>query len=58
MTLIKDNLLPPLRWKMGRVVKIHPSPDGIPRALTLQNPNRIIVHAANKVSLLSNQIES
>ena len=58
MTLIKDNLLPPLRWKMDRVVKIHPSPDGIPRVLTLQNPNGIIVRAANKVFLLPNQIES
>lgn len=36
LVLIKDENLPPLQWKMGRIKVIHPSKDGLARAATVQ----------------------
>ncbi|XP_033228872.1 uncharacterized protein LOC117180482 [Belonocnema kinseyi] len=36
MVVIKEDNLPPLHWKLGRIVAIHPGPDGIIRVATVK----------------------
>ncbi|XP_011707941.1 PREDICTED: uncharacterized protein LOC105462788 [Wasmannia auropunctata] len=36
MVLIKDNTLPPFKWKLARVVTVHPGRDDIVRAVTVK----------------------
>lgn len=36
LVLIKNDLLPPLQWRIGRIEKIHPGSDGISRVATLK----------------------
>lgn len=36
LVLIKDNNLPPMKWKLGRIIELHPGSDGLSRVFTLQ----------------------
>ncbi|XP_065085126.1 uncharacterized protein LOC135707260 [Ochlerotatus camptorhynchus] len=36
LVVIKDDNLPPMRWKMGRIVAIHPGEDNVVRVVTLK----------------------
>lgn len=36
LVLIKEDCMPPLRWKLGRITALHPGKDGIPRVATLK----------------------
>ncbi|XP_033227916.1 uncharacterized protein LOC117179862 [Belonocnema kinseyi] len=36
LVLIKDKILPPLRWKLGRIIQLHPGMDGIARIATVR----------------------
>jgi len=36
LVLIKDERMPPLKWKLGRVTQLHPGPDGITRVVSLK----------------------
>ncbi|XP_063993414.1 uncharacterized protein LOC135171055 [Diachasmimorpha longicaudata] len=36
LVLLRDDNLPPLKWRMGRVIKIYPSDDGITRKARLR----------------------
>ncbi|XP_076549204.1 uncharacterized protein LOC143306713 [Osmia lignaria lignaria] len=36
LVVIKEDNLPPLRWKLGRIVATHPGPDGITRVATIK----------------------
>jgi hypothetical protein len=36
LVLLKDNLLPPARWKLGRVSQTHPGSDGLVRVVTIR----------------------
>lgn len=36
LVLIVDNNLPPLRWKLGRIIKLYPGNDGISRVATVR----------------------
>ena len=35
MVVVKEDNLPPLQWKLGRIVKTHPGPDNIIRVVTV-----------------------
>jgi len=36
VVIIKEDCTPPTRWKLGRIVKVHPGGDGIVRVVTLR----------------------
>ncbi|KAJ8930007.1 hypothetical protein NQ314_017263 [Rhamnusium bicolor] len=36
LVLIKEENTPPLCWKLGRIIKLHPGPDKISRVATVQ----------------------
>ncbi|XP_076656367.1 uncharacterized protein LOC143361012 [Halictus rubicundus] len=41
LILLKEDNLPPLQWKLGRITEIHPGEDNVIRPLDLDNPNRL-----------------
>ncbi|CAG7727780.1 unnamed protein product [Allacma fusca] len=36
MVLIKDDRLPPMKWKLGRILETHPGKDGLVRVVTVK----------------------
>lgn len=34
--VIKDDNLPPAKWPLGRIVKLHPGKDGVTRVVTIK----------------------
>lgn len=52
LVLIKDERLPPLKWKLGRVTHLHPGPDGLVRVVTLKTADGEIQRPVVKVCLL------
>lgn len=52
LCLIKDDNLPPLTWITGRVVKVHPGPDGLVRVATLRTKNGELKRCISKLCLL------
>jgi len=52
LVLVKDERLPPFRWKLGRVTNIHPGPDGLVRVVTLKTADGVIQRPLVKLCLL------
>lgn len=52
MVLLKEDNLPPLRWKLGRVTELHPGPDGVVRVISVQCTNGLFKRAVTKVCVL------
>lgn len=42
MVLIKDDIRTPLHWPLGRVVDLHPGPDGEVRVATIKTKNTLV----------------
>lgn len=47
--LVKEENLPPLCWRMGRVVKLHPGEDGVPRVADILTSKGITRRALAKI---------
>ncbi|XP_073967015.1 uncharacterized protein [Choristoneura fumiferana] len=58
LVLIKDDGLPPLHWRMGRVSKIYPGPDGIPRVADITTARGTIRRALNRICPLPSSQDS
>lgn len=54
VVLIQDNNLPPLKWKLGRVIETHKGIDNKVRVVTLKTVNGICKRAINKLCKLPN----
>lgn len=39
LVLMKSSLLPPSKWELGRIVEVHPGPDGRVRVVTVKTAN-------------------
>lgn len=37
--MLKENNVSPTKWPLGRVIKVHPSTDGMVRTVTLRSTN-------------------
>lgn len=49
LVLIKEEALPPLKWSLGRVTKVHPGTDGISRVADIHTTKGIIRRAFNRI---------
>ncbi|CAG9574686.1 unnamed protein product [Danaus chrysippus] len=48
LVLLKENL-PPLKWRMGRIVAVHPGPDGIIRVADVKTSNGVVRRSFSKI---------
>ncbi|XP_045463807.1 uncharacterized protein LOC123673366 [Harmonia axyridis] len=55
LVLCKEDGLPPLKWRIGRVIEIHPGKDNIIRAVTIKTATGIFKRPAVKLCVLPNQ---
>lgn len=52
LVLLKEDNLPPLQWKMGRIVMLHPGMDNIARVATIKTSTGEVKRSVNKLCLL------
>ncbi|XP_062713787.1 uncharacterized protein LOC134290629 [Aedes albopictus] len=52
LVLLKEDKLPPLRWKLGRVIQIHPGSDGNIRVVTVKAQDGEYQRAISKICVL------
>lgn len=53
VVIIQDNNMPPLKWKLSRVVDVHKGADDKIRVVTLKTANRICKRTITKLCNLS-----
>ncbi|XP_072936546.1 uncharacterized protein [Epargyreus clarus] len=49
LVVVKEDGLPPLKWKLGRVVAVHPGADGIIRVADIKTASGIIRRSFNRI---------
>lgn len=52
LVLLKEDLTPPLNWRLGRIEKLFPGQDGIPRVADISTARGIVRRAINRICLL------
>lgn len=52
LVIIKDRFQPPLFWRLARVLKLHPGPDGAVRVVTLRTPKSELIRTINEICVL------
>lgn len=52
IVLIRDDNLPPIKWKLGRVIELIPGNDGVTRIIKLKTASGEATRAVKKVALL------
>lgn len=55
LVLIKDDHLPPLKWRLGRILRIFPGRDGVARVADIHTSNGTIRRAFSKICPLPPQ---
>jgi hypothetical protein len=49
MVILREENVPPLQWKLGRIVELHPGSDGITRVVSVKTISGVTKRAANRV---------
>lgn len=57
LVIIKEANTPPLCWRLGRVVRLFPGSDGVPRVADISTISGIVRRAINRLCLLPNPEE-
>ncbi|XP_055590945.1 uncharacterized protein LOC129743026 [Uranotaenia lowii] len=57
LVVIRDENLPPLRWRTGRITDVHPGTDGVVRVVTLKTANGTTTRAVEKICLLPPRLQ-
>lgn len=52
MVLLKEDNIPPLKWKLGRVTELFPGPDGNVRVVTVRTKDGSFRRAISKICIL------
>lgn len=52
MVLLREDNVPPLKWKLGRVTEIHPGQDGNVRVVTVRTKDGHVRRAISKICIL------
>lgn len=49
LALIKEDNLPPTKWRLGRVIELHPGADGIIRVITIRTADGILKRPVTRI---------
>ena len=49
MVIIRDDNLPPLKWRLGRIEKIHPRKDNVNRVVSVKVSDSTITRSVAKI---------
>ncbi|XP_053686315.1 uncharacterized protein LOC128735856 [Sabethes cyaneus] len=52
LVVIRDENLPPIKWKMGRIQQVHPGDDGVVRVVTLKTAAGLLKRPVEKICIL------
>lgn len=55
--MIKDDNQPPLKWKLGRVIALHPGADNLVRVVTLKTASGTTQRSITKLCPLPIEVE-
>lgn len=55
LVVIKNELAPPLKWRLARIIKLHPGTDGVARVATVRTANGVFQRPLVKLCPLPNQ---
>ncbi|CAK1600406.1 unnamed protein product [Parnassius mnemosyne] len=58
LVLLKEENSPPLKWKMGRIVAVHPGSDGVSRVADIKTSTGIVRRSFSKICPLPEPEES
>lgn len=54
LVILKEDNLPPLLWRLGRVKTLHPGSDGVPRVADIETSRGVVRRALNRICQLQN----
>lgn len=52
LVLVKEDNLPPGKWRLGRILDVHPGPDNLVRVVTVKTKDNILKRPIHKLSKL------
>lgn len=52
LVIIKNDQLPSMKWKLGRITEIHPGKDGVVRVVTVKTPTGLLKRPSSKIAVL------
>ncbi|XP_018405946.1 PREDICTED: uncharacterized protein LOC108782223 [Cyphomyrmex costatus] len=59
LVLLKEDHLPPAKWRLGRVMEVHPGSDGVPRVASVRTSTGIVRRVFSKLCpLLRDEIDA
>lgn len=53
LVILKEEHLPPLQWRLGRVTRLYPGPDGVSRVADVLSNRGIVRRAINKMCIIA-----
>lgn len=52
LVVIKEDNIPPLQWRLGRIKELHPGKDNVTRVVTLHTKYGVVKRPVNKICIL------
>lgn len=52
LVFLKEDNMPPLKWQLGRITKLHPGSDGVTRVVTVEVRDCEVKRPVRKVCVL------
>ncbi|XP_017788507.1 PREDICTED: uncharacterized protein LOC108571048 [Habropoda laboriosa] len=52
MILLGEDNLPPLQWRLGRIIDLHPGPDGVARVVSVRTAHGTLKRPVKKICVL------
>lgn len=58
LVLLRELNTPPLLWRMGRIIDVHPGPDGITRVVSIRTTTGTVKRSVTKIVELFNDVDN
>ncbi|CAK9814055.1 hypothetical protein ANTPLA_LOCUS8052 [Anthophora plagiata] len=52
MVLLREDNLPPLQWRLGRIIELHPGPDGVTRVVSVRTVHGTLKRPVKRICIL------